>query len=323
MIPSIKNNILFGHNEVCKIFLDAHNAGRMHHAWLACGPSSIGKATLVYKFAKFLLHFPSCPLKGLDIIDSHPIVKKIESLSHPDFMNIDAEYTKEEPKKTPLITVDEIRESINFLRLTALESKYKVVVVNGADKMNINASNAMLKILEEPPKNAVIFLISDSISNIAPTIRSRCLRLKFHHLPLKDFAYALQLNLSALQESEIAILYDHTSGNLKLSIALLEQNGLELLKELRELLDTPSIHMLLKFAEKLQIDQENWPILKHLMLHVWMEKIRKMPINHAGLADSISHIHTLNKGLYDADMMHLDKQHVLLSNFISLQNGTL
>ena len=133
---------------------------------LITGPKGVGKATLAYRFARFILSGGMDKNKSdnlfgdseinFDMNPENPVFSRIISKSHPDLMVL--ETNKDEDKNE--ITVDDVREINNFIRMTSGDSGWKVVIIDSVDEMNTNAANAILKILEEPPEKSVLLLIS-------------------------------------------------------------------------------------------------------------------------------------------------------------------
>jgi DNA polymerase-3 subunit delta' len=188
MTPEPRENpALFGHDEAEATFEAAVAAGRMHHAWLLTGPSGVGKATLAYRLARRLLS-PDQPNDP-----ANPVFRRIAAGSHADLMAIEREFNDKTKKLKTTIAVEQTRAITGFMHLTAAEGGWRVVVVDGADDMNPNAANALLKILEEPSKRCILFLTADAPGRLLPTIRSRCRRLQLN--PLDDAAMRRALDL--------------------------------------------------------------------------------------------------------------------------------
>ena len=159
-------------------FLDALERGRLHHAWLLCGPEGVGKATFAYRAARRLLGARPDPRYGLlgAAPDDH-VSRMISVGSHPDFMVLERETEGDKVKK--FISVDAARALPGFFAQTPSQSAYRVAIVDAADDMNVNAANALLKTLEEPPERGVLFLVAHAPGRLMATIRSRCRRLTF------------------------------------------------------------------------------------------------------------------------------------------------
>ena len=151
----------------------------MHHAWLITGPEGIGKATLAYRFARRLLAgLPDDPAAGLALDPSHPVFRRVAAASHADLLSVERAWDDKRKRLRSEIVVEDVRAVADFLRLTPAEGGWRVVVVDGAEEMNRNAANALLKVLEEPPARAVLLLTCAAPGRLLPTIRSRCRRLR-------------------------------------------------------------------------------------------------------------------------------------------------
>jgi DNA polymerase-3 subunit delta' len=159
-------------------FLDAMARGRLHHAWLLTGPEGVGKATFAYRAARRLLGArpdPSMGLLGSDPAD--PVSRQVASRSHPDLMVLEREDDSGKPRK--FIPVDDARKLPEFFSKAPASAPFRIAIIDAADDMNVNAANALLKTLEEPPARGVIFLVSHAPGGLIATIRSRCRRLAF------------------------------------------------------------------------------------------------------------------------------------------------
>ena len=152
----------------------------MPHAVLMTGPRGIGKATLAYRFARFVLTHgatgrtaPDC--RRMTSLAGHPadcgVFRRVASGGHADLLAVERAYDPRRRRLRSEIVVDDTREIAAFLRLTAAEGGWRVVIVDGADEMNRNAANALLKILEEPPRHALLLLVAHSPGRLLPTIR--------------------------------------------------------------------------------------------------------------------------------------------------------
>ncbi len=167
-----------------------------HHAWIFSGPKGIGKQSLAFLATHYLLNPPSQDGGGFFDNDNEiftefpipdynsPITKQICGDFHPNFFYYDHSKNPSEAK-TPSITIDAVRQLIEWLRLApAYSDKPRIVMIDGCDLMNNNASNAFLKILEEPPSNCLFLLITNRLSAMPRTILSRSMNLKFHALSM-------------------------------------------------------------------------------------------------------------------------------------------
>ena len=162
---------LFGQDDAQRDFLEAFNSNRLHHAWLITGPRGVGKATLAWRIARFLLATPVEQGRGLfgdappayetlDVSPDHPMAHRIQAKSEPGLFAITRSVNEKTGKLRDMIVVDDIRGLTHFLTLSAAEGGRRVVIVDAADDMNTNAANALLKMLEEPPALTTMLLIS-------------------------------------------------------------------------------------------------------------------------------------------------------------------
>jgi DNA polymerase-3 subunit delta' len=163
-------------------FTDAMARGRLHHAWLLTGPEGLGKATFAYRAARRLLGAKPDPAYGLlGSNPGDPENRLIAAHAHPDLMTL--ERAVEDGKTKKYISVDDARGLPGFFAKTPSRSPYRVAIVDAADDMNVNAANALLKTLEEPPERGVLLLVSHAPGRLVATIRSRCRRLAFQPWP--------------------------------------------------------------------------------------------------------------------------------------------
>ena len=193
-----ENTALLGHQTAEANLLQAFNAGRLPHAWLITGPRGIGKATLAYRFARFLFAegagggggLFAAPATSLAVAPSHQAFRLVVAGAHPDLLVVERGYDPRRKRQRREIVADDARAVGDFLHLTSSQGGWRVVIVDGADTMNPHAANSLLKILEEPPKNTVLLLASDNPARLLPTIRSRC-----RTLALKPLTEALIIEL--------------------------------------------------------------------------------------------------------------------------------
>jgi DNA polymerase-3 subunit delta' len=240
-----ETNVLFGHGEAEQALLEAYRSGRIPHAWLIGGPSGIGKATLAYRMARFVLANPDPKAPAvrkatsLTLPDDDRTVRRIAAQGHPDLLVLERVVNEKTGKLYTVIRVDDVRRTVPFFGSTAGEGGWRVSIVDTADELQYpQAANALLKILEEPPRNALLLLTSHAPARLLPTIRSRCRRLSLRPLSADDVARAaaLALNRNA-EEPELHEASALSEGSVGRALTLLEGPALALRKRVVDLLE--------------------------------------------------------------------------------------
>ncbi len=249
---------LLGHEAAEAVLARAVESGRLHHAWLISGPAGIGKATLAFRFARYLLAGTAPSLLGgpadLSVPAEHPVFHRIAAGAHLDLLTVERQMDEKRDRLRGEITVDDARRIAPFLRMTAAEGGWRIVIVDGAEAMNRNAANAILKVLEEPPERAVLLLVSHNPARLLPTIRSRCRALPLAPLADEVLIRLLRQHDSSLDAATLAALARMADGSVGRAIGLVEAGGLELYRDLLDVvrrlptLDMPQVHAL---AERL------------------------------------------------------------------------
>ena len=220
-----KRETLVGHSEAAGMLAADRAAGRLHHAWILAGPRGIGKATLAFRFARYLLAGQSGLLPEeaeaapLHLPPDAPVFRRVASGGHADLRTVEPAGGRGE------IRVDAIRDAIRFLKLTPGESAWRVLIVDGADSMNPNAQNAALKVLEEPPRNVLILLITHRPSLLLPTVRSRCRLLRMAPLDRPAFDEALSDIAPELDAEARARLFAVSGGSPGAALELEQLDG--------------------------------------------------------------------------------------------------
>jgi DNA polymerase-3 subunit delta' len=215
---------------------DAFAGGRMHHAWLLAGRAGIGKATLAYRLARHVLaradqRDPAG--KSLVVPMDSTAARQVAALSHPGLLLLRRPYDAKSKRLVGTIPVDEVRRLKSFLGLTAGENAWRIVIVDTADELNLNAANALLKALEEPPRQALFILVASEPSGLLPTIRSRCRRLDLQPLAGPFLRQAAEAALTAAaMDLPSAGQWDQlerlAAGSVRRALQLAATGGLEL-----------------------------------------------------------------------------------------------
>lgn len=237
------NPDLLGHEAAEAELLAAHAQGRLAHAWLIGGPKGVGKATLAYRFARYVLRqgvgggpdlFGAAPA-SLYVAPDDPVFHRVAAGGHADLMSLEREPGDRGGLRS-VIVVEQVRALGEFFALTAAEGGWRVAVIDSADEMNPAAANALLKLLEEPPPQSLVLLVAHAPSRLLPTIRSRCRRLTLRPLPEALVAEILGRHRPEIPEPDRQALARLAEGSPGRALALAEQGGLSLYAELVRLL---------------------------------------------------------------------------------------
>ena len=234
--------------------LDAWNAGRMPHAWLITGPRGVGKATLAYRIARFVLAeggkgaaepglfgdaLPAAPPQTLAVAPDHPVVARIASGGHADLRVLERNMPHPvHGRPTREIVVGHVRKALQVANLTAAEAGWRVVLIDPADALNANAQNAILKNLEEPPPGVLFLLVSHAPGRLLPTIRSRCRRIALEALSPEAVDTLLARYRPEIAADDRRALARLTEGSVGDAMALADSGGLELYRTVIRLLGT-------------------------------------------------------------------------------------
>ena len=357
LLPPQQSLTCIGHDAIETQMLEMIAEDRVHHAMIFTGLPGIGKSTFAFRLARYLLANPttdeseqSMGLFGealpepaapetLDIDPEGPVYRQVAAGSHPDLFYV--YQGMDESKKSSQLDVETIRKITPFVRLTASEpGAWRVVIVDDADSMNRNAQNAILKNLEEPPKNTVFILVSHRLGALIPTVRSRSRVFHFKPLDYDRYADLVRQQAPATEDQALRSLYEMTSGSVGRTIAFLEEDGLETMALVSGLLNDwpqwnwPAIHAtadtLSRKGQETQY-QSFTDILLWVAETILRAKARNqadIPSLHAleggiaqrllsaySLEEWIKICENLKEHLAQGDRAHLDKRNIILGTF--------
>ncbi len=252
--------------------------GEVRHAYLFCGPPGIGRRTLALRLAQAL----NCerPITAGDPCLTCRTCKQIEAMQHPDLTIIQAKDNDELPKEGGILKVDQIREIQRTLNLKPYQSPYRVAVFLRFQEANDNASNALLKTLEEAPAHAILILTADNPEQLLPTIVSRCEILRLRPLPIEAVVADL---LERGMDEDNARLLAHISGGRPgfarrmMNDATVLEKREERLNDLQTLLPAPRVEKF-SYADKLAKDKD---AMRQTIL-IWLSYWRDVLLRVAG-----------------------------------------
>jgi DNA polymerase III gamma/tau subunit len=246
----------YKHDEIIKLFAKSIKNNKICHAFLIYGSSGSGKTFLLNQIRNTILNMSSSYKKD-----------SIDQCSDSFVVNTSSQ---------GIITVDEIREIKRWFSLTAVKSKYKVVLINDVDKMNSTASNAFLKILEEPVGNGVILLSTSNISALLPTLKSRCVKIKLRKKTQEEFIDILCNMFDYIDENNLQSLYFACNGDINLAKYLIESKNANFNINL---INTQNHDAILQYSSQLNLDDSNQlKLFAHLISHI-SSKITEAKIN--------------------------------------------
>ncbi len=232
---------LFGHEDAEAAFLSAFAAGRLHHAWMLGGPRGIGKATLAWRIARFLLSqpgpgedalLPSAPPDSLDTPADSPLARRMRALAEPRLFLLRRGASERGGQLAQFIGIDEVRRMKSFFALSAADGGARVALVDSLDEMNPASANALLKLIEEPPAAVTFLMIAHQPARLLPTIRSRCRMLTLAPLAPAPLASALEGAGAAVAPEDREALAELAGGSVGWALRLARLDGLETYREL-------------------------------------------------------------------------------------------
>jgi DNA polymerase III subunit delta' len=251
---------LMGQDEALTRVARSIRGRRPPQALMIAGPPGIGKATLGYRIARYLLRHGATAdgAADLSIPASDVVSRQVEAQSHPGLLVLRRPGDEKTGKLKTVIGVNEIRRLGPFFGMTSASGSWRVALIDSADEMNDNAANALLKILEEPPPRATLILIAHAPGKQLPTIRSRCQRLDLKPLDETVLAAALKQRLPEIRDEDRAVLVRLAEGSLGLALRLSDEDGLALARSAEALLETraPDYKTLLAVADRVARAQD-------------------------------------------------------------------
>jgi len=261
LLPPRENPDCFGHDTIEKSLLDLYNQGALPHALIFSGPMGVGKTTMAFRVARFLLKHgagadnqdslfgdvPPAPT-NMNVAEDDPVFRKVASGGHPDLRTIERAFDEKKNARKGTVDVETVRTIAPFLRMSSSEGGWRVVIVDEADMMNRQSQNAILKILEEPPPKALLILICNRLGAMIPTIRSRCRTFNFAPLDPATLTALLKRAAPSATTGEIALLSTLSDGSMGRALTLMEEGGVNTLNTIIDFLsahpdwDWPKIH---------------------------------------------------------------------------------
>lgn len=335
------NPYLIGHGQAEQDFLQAWKNNSLHNSWLISGIEGIGKATLAYKMARFILsadYQKKDSYNNLDISPDASVFKLISNNSHADMKIIERDYTDTDRKKiikaikdgeklsndemsglkkSAFIRVDDVRTINDFLSRRSSNDGWRVVVIDSIDDMNIASANAVLKILEEPPYKTLLLLISHNPNQLLPTIKSRCAKLLLKPLQDNEVASLLRRYRPNLTSAEVKGTVAIASGSIGKALNYVDNDALKWYDNLCKLINSGSkfsISEMLSFCGDASANEENYNLSQELILKFLSENVKISP-NVVELADCWDNA---IKVFSETSSLNLDKKQALMNVIVNI-----
>jgi DNA polymerase-3 subunit delta' len=310
---------LHGHAAAEQRLLKAWQSGKLHHAWLLCGPQGIGKATLAYRFARFLLAGAG-DRGGLDVSPASPAARYIAAGAHPDMFVLECAWDGKNKKLKGEIAVADARRVSEFLSRTAALGGFRVAIVDTADDLNVESANALLKGIEEPPSRAVFLLVSHRPGGLLRTIRSRCIALALEPLTVADtMAVLSEIGAAAgSEEAELRRAAELSGGSPGRALALLGSKGAAAFAGfLAEPRLTPSrcVEIGSRFAGR--DSGEDFAVFCDLFTSWIAERARERGLAGGGAALAKAHA-DIDYSIRQADALNLDRRQTVVDALLTL-----
>jgi DNA polymerase III subunit delta' len=297
----------------------ALRSGRPPSAWLITGAPGIGKATLAYRIARYLLAHGTTDAgpEDLHVPPDHQVARQVAAQSHPGLLVLKRAINPRTGKLMTVLSVDEIRRLADFFGMTSGAGGWRVAIVDTADDMNDNAANALLKMLEEPPGNAMLLLLSNTPGRLLPTIRSRCQRLDLRPLDDGLLAKALAEYLPQSSAAERASLARLSGGSIGAALTLATGDGGALAGEADRLIDQarePDLLALLALGDRLFRIQDGLELFGDFLVESLSSRIRaKAHSGASGLERWVLLRERIVQGFGRATGLNLEPRQTILS----------
>ncbi|MCR6501874.1 DNA polymerase III subunit delta' [Shinella sp. CPCC 101442] len=234
---------LFGHAEAQDFLARSYRSGKGHHAILIEGQEGIGKATLAFRFANHVLHHPEpaeAPEHIADPSPASPITRQLVAGASHNLLHLTRPVDEKSGKVKSAITVDEVRRAGKFLAQTSGTGNWRIVIIDPADDLNRNAANAILKILEEPPKRSLFLVLTHAPGKLLPTIRSRCLPLALAPLSEDELAAALDSLGATPSGPRAGDVLSAAHGSVSEALKLTNYGGFDIVEAFRTIVEAPA-----------------------------------------------------------------------------------
>ncbi len=296
-----ETSFLFGHKEQIAFLLNCINTSQIPNAWLFHGPAGIGKASLAVNVAKLLSNVDLSKKESSSYFSEKDIRDTNASIKVSNVFYCKRRWDNKKKLFQKNISIDDIRELGRKFSLSTTDNSYKVCIVDTTEDLNVSASNSLLKMLEEPPKNTLFILVSNNKQSILPTILSRCQKICFQGLNENELK---KISAGFFQENQFEQLkkagaLTSCEGSVRKLLNFLDKDYIKIFNSMKDfLLDIPNLNkrkalkLLAGNKEYLannDADKSAFGILLKLLASLAKKEIN-LPTNNKSLNEDISPI---------------------------------
>jgi len=328
----------FGNEAAERELLDAYRRDRMAQAWILSGPNGVGKATLAWRLARFLLAHPDPAAKEvqdaqtLDVPADSPAARRIASMALADIFLLRRSWNEKTKKFYTEIRIDDVRDIIQSFHRSSGTGGWRVAIVDCADDLNRASANALLKLIEEPPQRSIFLIVAHQLGRVLPTIRSRCRKLALRPLDESEIAQAIRAlgqPWASMPGEDIAAAAESSEGSVQEALRLLDGDGVAFDKVLRAFfsnlphVDWLAVHAL---ADKLT-GRDNESSYETFMraLQRWMDqRVRRGAEEGAGAGRLLAYADAwdeIAQAARETDVFNFDKRALVLGIFERLERA--
>ncbi len=318
--------VLYGQDDAERALLEAYQSTRMPHAWLIGGAPGIGKATLTYRLARFILAHPEPKAAdvqaatSLAVAPDHPVARRIAVQAQGDLLVLERVINEQTGKLYTVIRVDDVRRSVSFFGSTAGDGGWRIAIVDAVDDLQREGANALLKVLEEPPQRTLLLLISHSPGRELPTIRSRCRRLLLRPLATENVARAVQAATGRdAGDADVAQAVAASDGSVGRALRFLDGPALALRQRMLDLLaqlPNPDPRALHALGDALSGSEPQTLAAFMDMVNGWLSS-RLDASRHSGahMAKAAQAWEKVNRAARDVEAYNLERKPLVFSVF--------
>jgi DNA polymerase-3 subunit delta' len=326
-----RRSLLLGHEGAEESLLRAYNSRRLHHAWLISGSRGIGKATLAYRFARFLLRHPD-PARAADsfhLDPEDPVFRRVAAGTHPDLFVVERDFDLRTGRLKGETGVDIARLATGFFSRSAAEGGWRICIVDPADDLNLESANALLKILEEPPRQSIFLLVSNRPGMLLRTIRSRCVQLTLGSLEQQQVIEVLRSVLAAEAPSgqDLVLAAELSGGSPGRALELLGSGGTRTFAEFHSIIaGLPRLdrRQALALADRLQsrMAEEDFGIFCQLLTGWIADRARGEALSAKCASHRWAEVYAeLSHSIRQTNALNLDRRQLVMHAFEALQDA--